>query len=320
MGNLELRIVPPRPREADSVFCFRPFEAERAGDGGLEPGAAIAAREDLVVIVPPPASGAVIVYPADTDRAALAKLALARAAGLTAPEKLIAIYRMCRFVSDGATTAPIPASSVERVVIPDSLVPSFSALIGRPARGSFLRKLLLPATWPIDDLRVLHETAAPIEQLMPLLELRAAERSAVVRLHAAVRLTASETRALTRWMMLVRWRLDFSMAAFVDDTTQQSPLPSGSDCVRDMRRLALPKVSRAEERISRNLKDLKLPPDVRVRVPENLEGDAFWWYFRFSKTDDVERNTAFLRTAIDGGSLTELINNLNDAKLDEENG
>ena len=40
----------------------------------------------------------------------------------------------------------------------------------------------------------------------------------------------------------------------------------------------------------------------------------------FSKIDDVERNIAFLRSALDSGNLTELINNLNDAKLDEENG
>ena len=63
---------------------------------------------------------------------------------------------------------------------------------------------------------------------------------------------------------------------------------------------------------------MKLPTGLRITAPENLEGDSFSCYFRFSHLEEYEQYLNVLTAAANEGIVAALIEALNGPPADNE--
>ena len=80
---------------------------------------------------------------------------------------------------------------------------------------------------------------------------------------------------------------------------------------------AFPDLTTRLDQLAAALKRIGLPPGAKISAPENLEGDSFSCYFRFSRVGDLEQIIEILERRIEDGSIGEVVDLLNGPQEEE---
>jgi hypothetical protein len=235
-----------------------------------------------------------------------------RAGGLSDVEKLIAVRKTALYAQYGFADPDGDTA----VTVPDNLISVYSQFLSREVTRAYLEQLLRILDFPSDELALLHVLDTPLDHLTSLLDLSADERRGLLLLRTRIPITASETRKLVRLFLALRGpgsqsRFDFKhwYAAKISSYDSHT---RGKDLLAELRSITHPNLTRREDAVETSIQSLRFPPSMRLSPPENLEGDSFSCYFRFSSVEEIEDHVRRIRRAIDEGTIGSLLEHLNE--------
>lgn len=260
-----------------------------------------------------------LVYPSDTPRATVLSLSIGgKRDTLTGVEKIIALYKMGLFAVGGAAEDDIPVVSAPRNEVTEWITPFYRSLVGRSVSIRFVNRLLRVLTFPAVELRAFHDLALPLESLVPLLDLESYEREGFLRLRRLCPFTVGEGRELVRLLILSRGRSAFELGPWVDGVESDDTLRRGSAIIRSLKRRIHPTLTGRQRAIEESIKMMKLPNQVRLSPPENLEGDSFSCYVRFSRVEELQHYVDLLQKTITDGTVGRIVDLLGDDTPERE--
>ena len=246
-----------------------------------------------------------VVYPPSTDASEAARIAIMEnAATLSTAEKIIALDRTAHFVGVAATTE-----------VPDSLLDSYGRLFGRPLSAPMCAKLRSAAHWPSEQLQVIHDRLASLEHVLPLVDLSVQERRVILELAARVKMSAGETKRIARLLFFARGNKAFDFDEWAASLDEKS---KGADLVRSLTATLQPHLTKRGDQVAGVIKKMKLPTGLRITAPENLEGDSFSCYFRFSRAEEFDQYARVLASAADAGLAKAALDALNAPDADQQ--
>lgn len=234
-----------------------------------------------------------------------------RAAGLSDVERLIAVQKTGRYARYGFSAPDGGGTGA----VQEHLISLYSHLFSRELTVEYLERALGVLEFPADELALLHVLDVPLDQLASLLDLNARERRGLLLLRGRIPMTASESRKLVRLFLSVRGPASqrrFDMQRWVaEKISSYDSRTRGKDLLAEFRTHSHPTLSKREDEIDTTIRSLRFPPSITLRPPENLEGDVFSCYFKFSSVKDIEDHLRRIRNAIDEGTVEKLIGDLN---------
>ena len=274
-----------------------------------------------------------LVYPRDTSTQTVVALALeqceTRGSGgpgttdetrdgtLSGIEKIFAIYKTSLYAADGLNAVSEPLQFDKPVTPPDWIVPLYAAsLLGRRVSSAYLAKICRALAFPESEILALERFRFSIDQIASLLVLSARERAVLLELRSAVVFTAAETRQLVRLFVLSRGRAKFSIDTWA--AAAQEKHTKGSAIIGAIEEEIHPTLTSRRRRIETALREMRLPNRVRITPPENLEGDSFSCYFRFSRIEEFDGYVKLLGRVVQDGDAGRLLDLLNDDVADTE--
>jgi hypothetical protein len=260
-----------------------------------------------------------LVYTSNTSKKTILSLSIGgNRDTFSGVEKVIALYKMGLFATDGAPSGGIPVASPPRGDIPEWIVPFCHSLIGRPVSIRYVNRVLRVLTFPAVELRVLHQLAFTVDSLAPLLDLDPLERDGYLRIRRLCPFTAAEGRELVRLLILSRGRSAFELAPWIDGVESDDTAMGGSAIIRSLKRRIHPTLTGRQRAIEESIKMMKLPHRVRLSPPENLEGDSFSCYVRFSRIEELQHYVDVLQKTITDGTAGRIVDLLGDDTSERE--
>jgi len=254
-----------------------------------------------------------LIYPDDTPRETLVSLSLeGKGNTLTGVEKIIALYKTTLFAAGNVGDGDIPLTSPPLIEVPDWISPFHRLLVGRPVSPDFVTRLLRVLTFPAAELRSLHDFALTVESLVPLLDLELFERAGFLTLRRLSPLTTAEGRELIRLLILARGRSAFELGPWIDGLESETSGHEGKSCkgstiIRSLKHRIHPTLTRRQQEIGETIETMRLPNRLRISPPENLEGDSFSCYVRFSRVEELQRYIDVLQKAVTDGSAGRIL-------------
>lgn len=259
-----------------------------------------------------------LLLPAKIDRVSVVSFALDDGAeNLSGVERLVAVRKTARYVRFGIRDEAPVAPADESPEVAERLLPLYSRLFSRQVDREYLRRVDSVLSFPYEELALLHALEVPVERLAPFLDLTADERKGLLLLLSRFHATASETRSLIRLILELRGpssrpgRVDVPRW-FAEKACFYTPESRAKQLVVELKAILSPTLTRRREAIEETIRALGLEPSVVLRPPENLEGDAFSCYFKFSSVEEIKNHLRTLRRAIDDGTIETLLRELND--------
>jgi hypothetical protein len=167
-------------------------------------------------------------------------------------------------------------------------------------------------TFSAEELRAFHDFSFTLESLLPLLDLEPPEREVFLRLRRLATVTTSEGREIVRLLLLSRGRSAFDLEQWIDrlesENSENDERPvKGSMIIRSLKQQIYPTLSRRQREIDETIEKMKLPNRVRVSPPENLEGDSYSCYVKFSQASELQRYIDVLQKAVRNGSVGRIL-------------
>ncbi len=273
-----------------------------------------------------------IVYPADTPRQTVVTLALEQCAiqgaghpreenkhsggALSGIEKILAIYKTSLYAGGGLAAAGEPLKLDTPVSPPDWIVPLYANLLGRRVSKPYLARTCTALAFPASELLALARFNFTIDQIASILVLSPKERAAVLALLRATAFTTADLRQLVRLLILARGRAKFDLEPTAAAAAKNQK--GGSAITRAIEMEIYPALTARKRRIETSLREMRLPNRLRIKPPENLEGDSFSCYFRFSRLEELAGYVELLGRAVQDGSAGKLLDLLNDGDADTE--
>ncbi len=254
-----------------------------------------------------------LIYPDNTPRETLVSLSVeGKGNMLTGVEKIIALYKTTLFATGNEGDGDIPVASPPLIEVPDWISPFHRVLVGRPVSTDFVMRLLRVLTFPATELRSLHDFALTVESLVPLLDLEPFERAGFLTLRRLSPLTTAEGRELIRLLILARGRSAFELEPWIDGLTAETSEHEGKSCkgstiIRSLKHRIHPTLTRRQQEIGETIETMRLSNRLRISPPENLEGDSFSCYVRFSRVEELQRYIDVLQKAVTDGSVGRIL-------------
>ncbi len=255
-----------------------------------------------------------LLYPGTISASAAGRLALisfmesANGSGL---EKLLAVYKSSRFALGLPGGAALPFCGIELGCIPADIHSLTPHLFGRNLSEAFLLKCFKVFTLGTDEIEFIHNLNIPAESIPVLLDLKRQERLWLLRNKVSLPLTFAETRKLSRLLSLARSRKKFDLKKFTGKLPKSAAAGSGSALIGALRREIFPELSGREQKVTEHIKKMRLPNAIKLKIPENLEGNAVSCYFTFSSSREFRRYINLLNWAGGDGKIKDLLNDLN---------
>ncbi|MEJ2720802.1 MAG: hypothetical protein P8181_06625 [bacterium] len=340
MNRLELVYLPPAGIQRAGTFDFRartlasgspdPAPVDAAGSEThavhIQPPRLLGAGEDAVVIrghrnielalrsglksIP------VLVHPSDTPAPTVIEIALSGAAGkVSGIEHIIALVKIIAFANGDTREIEFPLPAPLDGRIPRRACPPLERFLGRKLSPRFVTRLSEALTWPVDDLRRLHTLSFSYAQIASLVDLTDPERRCVLRIREAAPLTTGELRNLTRLLVLARGRKHFDLAAWLDGELggRGAHVPAAG-VLKSLAGAIHPRLAAAEASLAGMIHRMGLSNRMRITPPENLEGDSFSCYFRFSDHRELRDHVAKLDRIVKDGSAKRMFEMLDPVK------
>lgn len=261
----------------------------------------------------------VLVHPPDTPGPAVIEIALSGAADVRSGiENIIALVKIIAFANGNTREIEFPLAAPLDGRIPRWVYPPLERLLGRKLSSRFVTRLSEPLTWPVDDLLRLHALSFSYEQIASLVDLTTPERRVVLRIREAVPLTTGELKNLTRLLVLARGRKHFDLTAWLDgELGGRTARPNASSMLKSLSGAIHPRRAAAEASIVEMIGRMGFSNRLRITPPENLEGDSFSCYFRFSDHRELHDHVEKLDGVLKNGSARRMIELLDPVKGNE---
>lgn len=262
------------------------------------------------------------IYPADTPKQAICELALSSAlesANLSGVERTLAAYKAAYFLTRSHCSQNLPFERIELDAIPGELLPPLGALFKRPVSERFLLGCFEILRLGIEELELLDSLELQVEHIIPLLELTPHERLWLLERKRRSSMTTAEMRKLARLLTFARSKEGFHLGDWDrrGQLAAKEPLTGGA-LIGLLKREIYPELSRREQNIAAYVKDMDLPSSIKIKAPENLEGDSFSCYFTFSSSSEFRRYMNILRWAGGDGKIKQIVDELNSSSGSKE--
>ena len=132
-------------------------------------------------------------------------------------------------------------------------------------------------------------------------------------------MSTAEMRKLARLLTFARSREGFHLGNWDRRVAEGTAKPlSGSSLIGMLKREIYPELSKRERNIAEYVKDMELPSTIKIKPPENLEGDSFSCYFTFSSSGEFRRYMNLLRWAGGDGKIKRIVDELNSSSGSNE--
>lgn len=265
---------------------------------------------------------AAFIYPADTPKEAICELVLSSAlesGDLSGVERTLAAYKIALFLSRSHCAQSPPFECLETREIPAALLPPLAILFKRPVSERFLLNCFEILRLNNEELELLDRLGIQVEHILPLLELTTRERVWLLEQKRLAPMSTAEMRKLARLLSFARSREGFDLAGWdrrIHDTS--GPTIRGADLIGLLKREIYPELSRRERNIAAYVRDMELPGSIKIKPPENLEGDSFSCYFTFSSSGEFRRYMNILRWAGGDGKIKKIVDELNSSSRSKE--
>lgn len=263
------------------------------------------------------------IYPADTPAQAICELALSSAlesTNLSGVERTLAAYKIACFLARSHSMQSLPLERIEITAIPDELLPPLGAIFKRPVSERFLFNCFEILRLSIEELEMLNLLGMQVEHIIPLLELTTQERLWLLNRKQRSAMTTAEMRKLARLLTFARSRDGFHLGDWDRHVSQTREIPiSGTALIGLLKREIYPELSRREQNIAAYVRDMELPSTIKIKAPENLEGDSFSCYFTFSSSSEFRRYMNILRWAGGDGKIKKIVDELNSSSGSKSN-
>ena len=141
-----------------------------------------------------------------------------------------------------------------------------------------------------------------------------ADRSALAELAVTLKLSENQVRDLMDWLEEIALRdgsavHEILVGKAIADT-RTDPRLGRADKVRrikdQLRRMRFPRLAEIEDAIQKNIRDLKLHPEIRLSVPPGLEGGRVVVEFTAASLEEFKRAIQNLSQAADKGLTSQI--------------
>jgi hypothetical protein len=262
------------------------------------------------------------IYAGDTPRHSICELALSSALesrNLSGVERTIAAYKISCFLLRSHCTQVLPLERIEIAQVPHELLPHFGTLYKRPVSERFVLSCFEILRLSLEELEILDALRMQVEHIIPLLELTPRERVWLLQRKQRTAMSTAEMRKLARLLTFARSKEGFHLGDWDRRAPRESEIPlSGAALIGLLQREIYPEITTRETNIATYMKELALPSTIKIKAPENLEGDSFSCYFTFSSSGEFRRYMNLLRWAGGDGKIKKLVDELNASSGSEE--
>ena len=255
-----------------------------------------------------------LLYPDSTPAKTVIALSLEHGAGhhLTGIEKILAIYKTSLFGVGGldAVRAGGPVS------VPEWILPLHEILVGRRVSRDYAERMCKALSFPTPERRALVRLGFSIDQIAPLLTLNPDERAVVIQICETSAFTTAQVRQLVKLVVLSRGRSGFDLGGW--RALAEKEFTDGAGVVRWLEKSIHPQLTARRRQIEEAIAGMRLPTRVRITPPENLEGESFSCYFRFSRLAELENYVKLFERVLESGQASRLLDLLNGDVADTE--
>lgn len=262
------------------------------------------------------------IYSADTPRRSICELAISSALesrDLSGVECTLAAYKIACFLARSHCAQSLPLDRIEIADIPVELLPPLGALFKRPVSERFLLHCFEILQLSIEELDMLNSLGMQVEHIIPLLELTTQERLWLLNRKQHSAMSTAEMRKLGRLLTFARSKKGFHLGDWDRQVPHAPGKPlTGTALIGLLKQEIYPELSRRERNISNYVKNMELPSTIKIKAPENLEGDSFSCYFTFSSSSEFRRYMNILRWAGGDGKIKKIVDELNSSSGSKE--